>query len=99
VHASVTVTTGSNEDLPGLARLVGETMVDWLREIEGFEGLLMLTREETGTTHVVSLWENREIAERHREARYRFRDSITATVNVRVDEVLEFDVPYAWRKG
>jgi hypothetical protein len=98
VFASVTVTSGSNEDMAGLAKLVGETMVDWLREIDGFEGLMMLTREETGTTHVVSLWESREVAERHRDARYRFRDSVTATVDVRVDEVLEFDVHYSWRR-
>jgi hypothetical protein len=99
VYATVTVTTGSNEDMAGLAKLVGETMVDWLREIEGFEGLLILTHEETGTTHVISLWESREIAERHREARFRFRDSVTTTVNVRVEQVLEFDVHYSWLRG
>ncbi len=66
--------------------MAGETMVEWLRDIEGFQGLLMLSNDETGTTHVISFWESKEVAERSRVARLKLRDRITSTVSVEVQE-------------
>lgn len=94
MYASVTRTTGSNENMAELAVMVGETMVTWLREIEGFEGLLILTDSETGASQVMALWESRDVAERHREARMRLRDRVTATVSVHVEETVYFDAPF-----
>jgi hypothetical protein len=96
VYASVTLTTGPNEDMAELAVMAGETMVEWLRQIDGFEGMLILTDDASGTTRVISLWASREVAERHREARMRLRDRITTTVDVRVEETVYYDVPFAW---
>ena len=48
--------------------MVGEEMYRWLRDVEGFEGLLVPTNLEAGMTHVVRSGE-REVAERHRVAR------------------------------
>ena len=42
--------------MTAVATMAGETMVEWLRELEGFEGLLMLSNDETGITHVISFW-------------------------------------------
>ncbi len=99
MYASMTTTRGTIEDLPEIAAMVGETMVAWLREIEGFGGLLMLSNEERGTTHVIALWESEELAERHREARMRFRDKITATVGVEVLETVPYEVTFAHLRG
>ncbi len=46
------------------ATIVAEEMLRWFREIEGFEGLLMLSKE--GTTLGLTFWESREVAERRR---------------------------------
>lgn len=78
-----------------LATMAGETMIEWLREVEGFEGLLMLSNEETGTTHVISFWESRDVAERNRAARLQFRDRITATVSVEVQETEGYEVAFS----
>ena len=96
MYASVTRTTGTNESMAELAVMAGETMVEWLRQIDGFEGMLILTDETTGTTRVIALWESREVAERHREARMRLRDRVTATVDAHVEETAGYDVPFAW---
>ena len=96
MYASVTRTSGTNEDMAVIAVMAGETMVEWLRQIDGFEGLLILTDEASGTARVISLWASHEVAERHREARMRLRDRITATVNAHVEETVYFDVPYWW---
>ncbi|HWL32551.1 MAG TPA: hypothetical protein VNP89_03000 [Gaiellaceae bacterium] len=91
----MTTTKGSAEDMVVVATMAGETMVEWLRDIEGFEGLLMLSNDETGTTHVISFWESSEVAERSRVARLQLRDRITSTVNVEVQETEAYEVAFA----
>ena len=78
-----------------VAAMAGETMVEWLRELEGFEGLLMLASDETGFTHGISLGESEEVAERSRFARLRLRDRITSTVSVEVQETEPYHVAFA----
>ena len=95
MYVGMTTTRGTNEDMVGLARLSGETMAPWLRDIDGFEGLLMLSSQETGVTHVITFWANREVAERHREARRSLRDRITSTVDVEVQETADFELAFA----
>jgi hypothetical protein len=95
VHASMTTTHGTNEDMVELARMAGESMVGWLRELEGYQGLLMLTNGETGTTQVITLWESEEVADRHRVARLRLRDLVTTTVGVDVKETVSYAVGFA----
>jgi len=75
------------------ATIVGEEMLRWFREIEGFEGLLMLSKE--GTTLGLTFWESREVAERHRLARMQFRDRMTSAADVQVEETVDYEVTFA----
>jgi hypothetical protein len=75
------------------ASMVGEEMMRWLRETEGFEGFLMLSRE--GTTLGLTFWENRTIAERHRVARMEFLERMTSVANVEIEEIVDYDVTFA----
>lgn len=95
MYAVLTTTKGPTEDMLEIVRVVGEAMYGWLSEIEGWQGLLMLCDEETGVTRVISLWESRETAERHTHARLAFRDRITATVDVEVQETVGYEVGFA----
>ena len=78
-------------------------MLPWLRGIDGFEGLLMLSDEAEGRTLVVTFWQSRELANRHLAARAEFRDRITSTVDVRVDDVSDYELMFAdlgsWSSG
>jgi heme-degrading monooxygenase HmoA len=95
MHAAMTTTHGSNEDMAQLAVMAGEAMVTWLRDIEGFHGLVMLTNQATGTTHVISFWESEEVARRHRVARMKLRERITATLAIEVEDTESYDVSFA----
>src|SRR5919201_412452 len=75
------------------ATIVAEEMVRWLREIDGFNGFLMLSRE--GTTLGLTFWESRHVAERHRVARMQFLERITSVANVQVEEILDYEVTFA----
>jgi hypothetical protein len=96
MHASLTTTLGpADDDQLELAVMVGETMLGWLRDLEGFEGLLMLSDEDRGTTHVITFWESAEVAERSRISRLQLRDRITETVSVEVQETRPYTVSFA----
>jgi hypothetical protein len=58
-------------------------------------GLLMLSSQETGVTHVLTFWESREVAEKHREARSSLRERITSTVDVEVQETADYELAFA----
>lgn len=75
------------------AAIVAEEMLRWLREIEGFDGFLMLSRE--GTTLGLTFWESREVAHRHRVARMEFLNRMTSVADVEVEETTDFEVAFA----
>jgi hypothetical protein len=75
------------------ATIVAEEMERWLRDIDGFDGFLMLSRK--GTTLGLAFWESREAAERHRVVRKQFLDRITSVANVQVEESVDYEVTFA----
>ena len=94
MFVSVTTTKGSPDEPIEIATMAGEEMLPWLRQIEGFEGLLMLS-DAAGTTLVLSFWESREVAEEHRVAREAFRDRITSAVRVEVLDNTGYELTFA----
>jgi hypothetical protein len=95
VYVAVTRTIDPLDQPIEYATIAGEEMLPWLRQIEGFQGLLMLSNEGDGSTLVLAFWESREVAERHHAARMQFRDRITAAVNVQVQETVGYEVTFA----
>lgn len=75
------------------AEIVAEEMVTWLRDIDGFEGFLMLQGETS--TIGLTFWESREVAERHRVARMQFVERVSSVAGVEIEERLEFEVAFA----
>jgi hypothetical protein len=94
MHVTVTTTKGSPDQPLEIARIAGEEMLPWLREIEGFGGLLILS-DPGGRTLAVTFWESRELADQHLAARAEFRDRITSTVEVQVEDVSDYEVMFA----
>jgi hypothetical protein len=94
VYVSVTRTKGTPDQPLEIATIAGEEMLPWLREIDGFDGLLMITDAEAATTLAIVFWADRAVAEQHRAARMEFRDSVTAAVNVSVEETSGYEVAF-----
>jgi hypothetical protein len=78
---------------PQNATIVGEEMDRWLRDIDGFHGLLILSRP--GSTLGLAFWETREIAEQHQAKRMEFLHRMLAVADVEIDEILDYDVTFA----
>jgi heme-degrading monooxygenase HmoA len=94
VYVSFTKTKGSPDQAATIATIAGEEMLPWLRQMDGFDGLLMLTDEEAATTLVLAFWEDRAAAERHRTVRAEFRARVTAAVEVTVVETADYEVSF-----
>jgi hypothetical protein len=92
MHASVTRVTTGDQPIAN-ATIVGQEMHRWLRETEGFEGFLLVSRD--GTTLGITLWESRELAERNRVPRLEFLRRMSSVAGVQVEEVLDYEVTFA----
>jgi hypothetical protein len=90
----VTLTRVNTGDQPlANATVVGEEMLRWLQETEGFEGLLVVSRE--GSSLGFTFWRDRETAKRHEFSRMQFRDRMMAAANVQVEETVDYDLSFA----
>jgi hypothetical protein len=92
MHVSVTRVKTLDEPLEN-APIVGEEMLRWLRETEGFEGFLILSRE--GESLGLTFWESEEVAQKHRVARMQFLERVAAAARVEVEEVVGYDLAFA----
>jgi hypothetical protein len=92
MHASLTRVKTGDQPL-GNATIVGEELQRWLRDIDGFEGILMLSRP--GTTIGLTFWRSREIAEKHRTARMQFIERMTSVAQVEIEEIVDYEVMLA----
>jgi hypothetical protein len=91
VHVTVAQVSTGAEPIE-TARIVAEEMHLWLRELQGFEGFMMLSRE--GTTLAVTFWSSMELAESHSATRAQFREKITSVAGVELVEVQEYQMMF-----
>ena len=92
---TVTTTSGDPGQPLEVARIAGEEMLPWLSGIDGFAGILVLSHEQEGRTLVVTFWESRDLADAHLAARAEFRDRVTSAVEVRVEDVADYELMFA----
>jgi hypothetical protein len=92
VYVSLTTVATGDEPIENAA-IVAEEMLGWLRDVQGFQGLLMLSNE--GTTLGLTFWESREVAERLRPLRMQFLERVTSVAAVDVETIEGFEVAAA----
>jgi hypothetical protein len=92
VYVSLTRVNSGDQPIEN-ATMVAEEMNRWLRDIEGYHGFLMLSRD--GSTVGLTVWESRAVADQHREVRLQFIERMTSVAGVEVEEIVEYDVAFA----
>jgi hypothetical protein len=92
MFVSVTrVRTAEDEPLES-ATMVAEELTRWLRDVDGFEGFLMLSRE--GTSVGLAFWESRHAAERNLAMRKQFRERMLSIAGVEIESTEDYDVTF-----
>lgn len=85
--------TGRIADMAEVARMAGDAMERWLRDYDGYRGLIMLTDEAGGRARIITLWETAEAEQRARASRSEMRDRLTATAGMAVEGMETYEVP------
>ena len=93
--ASVATLKGRVPGMAEIARLAGETIEGWLRDFEGYRGVLVLTDEEGEQAMMITLWETAEAEARARAPRGAMRDQVAATAGMTVEGMRVYEVPVA----
>jgi hypothetical protein len=73
------------------ARLVGKDLVPWLREYDGFRGVLVLTGEEKHK--VITLWDTPHDEARSRPARLSMHESVSAAAGMSLVDYEVYELP------
>jgi hypothetical protein len=92
VFATITTTSTGGEPVEN-AEIVGEEMERWLRDLEGFQGFVLLASGDRAIG--IAFWASREIAERYRSMRSEFRERALSVAGVRIEDVVDYDVAFA----
>jgi hypothetical protein len=73
------------------ARLVGKDLVPWLRDYDGFRGVLVLTGEEKHG--VITLWDTPHDEASSRQARLAMHETVSATVGMSLVDYTVYELP------
>jgi heme-degrading monooxygenase HmoA len=91
--AAMATLTGPALGLAQISRIASESVEAWLREYDGYRGLLVLTDEDGRTSRVITLWDTAEAEARARTSRGAMRDQIAATTGMEVVGFEVYEVP------
>lgn len=94
MFASMSTFSADGMDLAATARVVGETMEPWMRQFEGYQGLMILTDQERGKARMITFWESRETADKSRHGRLKMRDQLSGTIGVTVEGTEPYTVSF-----
>src|SRR5215208_2550084 len=84
---------GRTPDMADVARMAGEAMEGWLRDYDGYRGLIVFTDEEGERARVMTLWDTPEAEQRARMSRGEMRDRMAATTGMTVEGMEIYEVP------
>jgi len=92
MFANMTTVKGEIADLDEGATMAGEAILPWVKEFDGYKGMIVLTDGESGTAHFVTFWENEEALDRSAYGRQQVREQMAKTAGVEIESVRAYTV-------
>jgi heme-degrading monooxygenase HmoA len=92
MYASLTTVRGAGPEVSTIARMAAESMLAWLREFDGYRGLLVLGDPSTGNARIVSFWDSLEALDRSDRGRREVRESMVAAAGAELESVARYDL-------
>jgi heme-degrading monooxygenase HmoA len=89
---SITTLRGPVPEMDETGGVAGEALLPWLRDLDGFRGVMIATDEAREQAKVLTFWESRGAADRSRASRESMRDRMAATVGMTVESTEAFVV-------
>ena len=91
--AAMATLSGHTPEMSGTAEMASDAIEGWLKEYDGYCGLLVFTDDATGRSRVITLWETHEDEQRARNSRGTMRDQLASTIGVSVESFEVYEVP------
>ena len=92
MHASLTTVRGAGPDVSATARMAAESMLAWLREFDGYRGLVVLADPETGDARFMTFWDSVDALERSERGRREVRESMIAAAGAELESVDRYEL-------
>jgi heme-degrading monooxygenase HmoA len=86
---SVKTDRGSLEDE---AQMAADALLPWVRQFDGYRGMIVLSNGENGTARFVTFWEDRDALERSERGRMQVREQMAKTAGAEIDDVQAYTV-------
>jgi heme-degrading monooxygenase HmoA len=93
MFASMSIVTGPAPEMAEIARIASESIEGWLRQYEGYRGLIVLTDEQSERARIITFWDSAEAERKARVSRGAMRDRTVATVGMVVEGMELYEVP------
>lgn len=90
--ANITTVTGGGADLQAAAAMAGEALLPWVRQFDGYRGMLILADGESGTARFATFWEDEEALRRSEHGRAQVREQMAKTAGVEIESVQAYTV-------
>jgi heme-degrading monooxygenase HmoA len=91
VAALATMATSAT-GIADISRMASESIEGWLRDYDGYRGLIVLTDEDGRRAQVMTLWETPEAEVAARESRTAMRDRIAELTGAEVVDFAVYEV-------
>jgi heme-degrading monooxygenase HmoA len=91
--AAMATLSGATSEMDGIAEMASESIEGWLKEYDGYRGILVFSDAESGRSRVITLWDTHEDEQRARASRGAMRDQLAATIGYTVESFEVYDVP------
>ena len=92
MYASLTTVRGAGPDVSATAGMAAESMLTWLRDFDGYRGLLVLGDPGAGNARIVTFWESLEALERSERSRREVRESMVAAAGAELESVDRYEL-------
>ena len=92
MYASVTSVRTAEADLDLTATLAAESLVDWLRQFEGYRGMLVFSSEDDGCAQFITFWDSAEALRRTEQSRSELRMQLIETGGAELEGVQAYAV-------
>jgi hypothetical protein len=92
MFANMTTIKGELVDLEEGARMAADALLPWVRQFDGYRGMIVLSDGENGTARFVTFWEDKDALDRSEYGRKQVREQMAKTAGVEIDDVRPYAV-------
>jgi hypothetical protein len=90
--ANMTSVKSDGANLETEARMAAEALLPWVRQFDGYRGMIVLSDGVNGSARFVTFWEDQHALERSEHGRKQVREQMAKTAGAEIDDVQAYTV-------